>query len=178
MRNRTTLNMVFCALFAALTAVTSQLSVPIGPVPINLATFSVFLAGAVLGAKYGPLSQVVFVLLGVFGLPVFAGFHGGAQVILGPTGGYLIGYIAAAWLIGLFSTGAGGKILILVGSMVAGMALCYLLGTAWFMFSTKTGFWASLGLCVFPFLIGDAAKVALAVAIAPQLNKLWRKTAA
>lgn len=175
MRNRATLYLVFCGLFAALTAVTSQISVPIGPVPINLATFSVFLAGAVLGAKYGALSQGVFVLLGVFGLPVFAGFRGGVQVIAGPTGGYIIGYVAAAWLIGVLSARLNGKIPLMAACMAAGLLVCYLLGTAWFVFATKTGIWASLTLCVFPFLIGDAAKIILAVAVAPQLNKILHR---
>lgn len=176
MKNKTTLNLVFCGLFAALTAVTSQIAIPIGPIPINLATFSVFLAGAVLGAQYGALSQAVYVLLGVVGLPVFAGFRGGAQAIVGPTGGYIIGYIAAAWTIGLLSKQAGKKIPLMIGCLAAGLAVCYLLGTAWFMFATKTGLWASLMLCVFPFLIGDAAKIAAAVAVIPQLTKAMQKS--
>lgn len=171
MKNQTTLNMVFCGLFAAITAAASQVSVPIGPVPINLATLSVFIAGSVLGAKYGALSQTVFVLLGVFGLPVFAGFRGGAQAVAGPTGGYIVGYIAAAWLVGFLSERFGEKSVQLAGCFVVGLALCYTLGTAWFMFVTKTGLWAALGLCVVPFLVGDAAKIAVAAVVAPQLRK-------
>jgi len=176
MKNKTTLNMVFCGLFAALTAVTSQISVPIGPVPINLATLSVFIAGAVLGAKYGTISQLVFILLGVFGLPVFAGFRGGAQVLVGPTGGYILGYAAAAWLVGYLCEHFGRKPLRLAVFFAAGIILCYILGTAWFMLSTKTALWAALGLCVIPFLIGDAVKIAAAVAVVPQLNKIFEKT--
>ncbi len=177
MKRTTTIQLVFCGLFAALTAVTSQISIPIGPVPINLATLSVFLAGAVLGAKYGALSQAVFVLLGAFGLPVFAGFRGGVQVLAGPTGGYIIGYVASAWLIGFLTKRLSNKIFSRVLCLVAGMLLCYLLGTAWFLFSTKSGLWASLMLCVFPFLIGDAAKIAVAVMITPQLNTVFHRNA-
>ena len=178
MKNRNIVNMVFCGLFAALTAVMSQISIPIGPVPINLATFSIFLAGAVLGAKSGALSQLVFVLLGVFGLPVFAGFRGGVQAIVGPTGGYIIGYIAAAWLIGMLSEHFGRKSLALVVSMVAGIALCYLLGTAWFVFITKSGVWAALTICVFPFLVGDIAKISVAVLLTPQLSRILNRVTA
>lgn len=178
MKNKTIIQFVFCALFAALTAVVSQFSIPIGPVPINLATLSVFIAGAVLGAKYGALSQFVYVMLGAVGLPVFAGFSGGAHVIVGPTGGYLIGYIAAAWLVGVLVTRFGASVLALVIAMVAGLALCYLMGTIWFMMVTKTALWASLTLCVFPFLIGDAVKIAVTAALIPQLNKAFHKTLA
>ena len=178
MKNKTTLNLVFCALFASLTAVMSQISIPIQPVPINLATLSVFIAGAVLGAKLGALSQAVYVLLGLVGLPVFAGFNGGAHVIVGPTGGYLVGYIAAAWMIGILSKQFGRSVLSLALSMAAGLVFCYLLGTVWFILITKTTLWASLTLCVFPFLIGDAAKMVAGIAVVPQLQKVFRKNLA
>lgn len=177
MRNNIYL-LTFCALFAALTAVASQVSVPIQPVPINLATFSVCLAGAVLGARGGALSQLIYVLLGVVGLPVFAQFRGGFHVILGPTGGYIIGYVAAAWLVGfLTEQPGGGTVRRRILSMTAGMALCYLLGTVWFILLTKTGLWAALTMCVFPFLLGDAAKIAAAVAMASRLRAVFRKVA-
>lgn len=169
MNRKTTFEIVLCGLFAALTAVMSQLSLPVGPVPINLATLSVLLAGGILGAKYGTVSQAVFVLLGVFGLPVFAGLKGGAGVLAGPTGGYLLGYIAAAWVVGLFSRKSGPAVR--AGSMALGTAVCYILGTAWFMFSTKTALLAALSLCVFPFLIGDAAKIAAAAFLVPKLRR-------
>ncbi len=178
MKNKATLNLVFCGLFAALTAVTSQISIPIEPVPVNLATFSVFLAGGVLGAKYGALSQAVYVLLGVAGLPVFAGFRGGAGVLAGPTGGYIIGYIAAAWLVGILSDHFARKGPRLAAFMAAGLAFCYLLGTTWFLFVTKTSLWAALTMCVFPFLIGDAVKIAAAAAVIPQLSKVFHRAAA
>ena len=164
------IRIALCALFVALTAILSQFSIPIGPVPINLATFSVYVAGGVLGASAGAVSQLVYVLLGAFGLPVFAQFSGGIGVIAGPTGGYLAGYIASAWLVGLLTSRLGRKPVFLVVSLLAGTALCYLLGTAWFMFSTKTGLWQSLLLCVVPFLIGDAVKIAAAAVLIPRLR--------
>lgn len=163
--------LVFCGLFAALTAVLSQISIPIGPVPLNLATLSGYLAGSLLGAQYGAVSQAVYVLLGLTGLPVFAGFKGGVSVLAGPTGGYLIGYIASAWLIGLLSGHFGSSRAKLAVFMAAGTVLCYLLGTAWFIVSMKSGVWQALMLCVFPFLVGDAIKIAAAVFLVPQLEK-------
>jgi biotin transport system substrate-specific component len=173
MKRDSTLRLVFCALFAALTAVTAQFSVPIGPVPICLTTLAVYLAGGILGASGGAVSQILYILLGAAGLPVFAGFSGGAHAIVGPTGGYIVGYVACAWIVGALSARLGRRALPLAVSMILGTAVLYFLGTAWFMFLTKRGLWESLALCVFPFLIGDAAKIAVSAAIAPQLGKVF-----
>lgn len=170
MKQKSVEEMALCAFFAALTAVLSQISIPLQPVPVNLATLSVCLAGGVLGAGPAAVSQGIYLLLGLVGLPVFAGMSGGAGVLAGPTGGYLIGYVAAAWLIG-FLRGKTPAAL----AMAAGSVLCYVLGTAWFMVSTKTGLIASLWLCVLPFLIGDALKIAAAAVTAPRLSRALRR---
>ena len=148
-----TRNLVLCALFAALTAVLSQIAIPIQPVPINLATFSVFVAGGVLGAKRGVISQAIYVLLGAVGLPVFA-----------------------SWLVGILSARCRGKIYWLALSMIGGLVLCYLLGTIWFIVSSHTGFVESLFLCVIPFLPGDAAKIVVASLLVPVLQKALSRT--
>jgi biotin transport system substrate-specific component len=173
MKKNTTFELVACAMFAALTAVFSQFAIPIGPVPINLATLSVFLAGGILGMTGGLVSQVVYILLGAVGLPVFAGFSGGISVIVGPTGGYIIGYAAAAWLVGLIVDKFGRKPLPLAVSMVAGLAVCYSLGTAWFMIVTKRALWDSLAICVFPFLLGDALKIAVATVLTNRVAAIY-----
>jgi biotin transport system substrate-specific component len=173
MKQTKTLNLTFCALFAALTAVFSQLVIPIQPVPINLATLSVLIAGGVLGAKYGTVSQAVFVLMGAVGLPVYAQFSGGIGILAGPTGGYLAGYIAAAFTVGFLCDRFGRSAPVLVLSMVLGSVFCYALGTAWFVWVSKMDFMKALGLCVFPFLIGDALKIAAATVVVPQLRRLW-----
>ena len=92
--------LVLCGIFAALMAICSFITIPLGftPVPINLATLGVFLTGGILGKKYGSISLIVYILLGAVGVPVFAGFKGGLGVLAGPTGGYIIGYLAAAFL--------------------------------------------------------------------------------
>ena len=173
--------LILCALFAALTAVCSYISIPLGftPVPVNLATLAVFLAGGLLGKKYGAVSLAVYTLVGAAGIPVFAGFRGGVSVLAGPTGGYIIGYIAAAFLIGLLTELWLGErhsrwqeLILLILSMIAGLGACYLLGTAWFMISTHTGLWASLIACVFPFLPGDALKIAAGSLLVQRLRHL------
>lgn len=172
---RKTFELSICALFAALTGILSQLAIPIGPVPINLATFSVFLAGALLGARAGAVSQTVYVLLGIAGVPVFSLFRGGVGVLLGPTGGYIVGYIFAAWLEGLLIERLGNRIYILVSAMLAGCFLYMITGTGWYMFSTKNGLAEALMTCVLPFLPGDALKIVLAAAIAHRLKPVLQR---
>jgi biotin transport system substrate-specific component len=169
-----TKTMILCALFAALTAVCSMISVPLPftPVPINLATLSIFLAGGLLGSKYGSISQLVYVILGAVGLPVFHNFTGGIGIVTGPTGGYIIGYVAAAWLIGFLCEKIGRGFYKNIFSMAAGLVVCYTLGTLWFMYLTSTGLAAALMLCVVPFLVGDAIKIAAGAILVKKLYKL------
>ena len=176
-----TKDLVLCALCAALTCILAPLSIPTpGGVPISLATFAVMLSGLVLGGKLGALSQLVYVLLGSAGLPVFAGWTGGAGLVLGMTGGYIIGYIFLAFFTGLiyFSMGrnAGGKekYIWMAVSMVIGTAVLYAFGTAWFIKVTGMDLAASLSACVLPFLPGDALKIAGAAVLGGRLEKALR----
>ncbi|WP_101696647.1 biotin transporter BioY [Clostridium minihomine] len=170
-----TVNYIYCALFAALTAVCSQIIIPLAPVPVNLATLSVFVAGGILGAKLGAVSQVVYVLLGAFGVPVFAMFTGGMGKLIGPTGGYIIGYVAAAWLTGFLIERWGGQVHTIILAMVLGLSVCYILGTTWFMFVTKTGLVEALMMCVVPFLVGDALKIAVGTTLVHRLRTILSK---
>ena len=178
-KSKTTL-MALCGLFAAVTAICSWISIPLGftPIPVNLGTLAVYLTGALLGQKYGPISLTVYTLAGAVGLPVFSGFRGGLSVLAGPTGGYIIGYIVAGFLIGLIintltrrERTTGVAISIYVFAMICGMAACYALGTLWFMVSTHTPFAAAMVSCVIPFLPGDAIKIAAATILARRLKK-------
>ena len=173
MKNRSALtrNLVLAALFAALTAVCSQIQIPLPMVPINLALFAVHLAGALLGAKWGALSMTAYALLGVVGAPVFSGFSSGPAVLFGKTGGYILGYILCALLVGLLSRRLGYTARGLVIAMVAGVAACYVFGTIWFMVITGMSLQLSLTYCVLPFLPGDAVKIALAAFLALRLQK-------
>ncbi len=171
--------LIATALLAALICVLAPWTAPIGAVPITLATFAVYLAGAVGGKKRGALAATVYVLIGACGLPVFAGFVGGAQTLLGPTGGFLLGYIPCALVTGAFADKHGEKKWALPVGMLLGTALLYALGVTMFMLQTKTGLKNTLLSCVAPFLPGDALKLALASAIGylvrPRLKKFLGK---
>ncbi|MGL5439532.1 MAG: biotin transporter BioY [Filifactoraceae bacterium] len=173
MKNSKTLDMIRIGIFAGLTAVLSQINLPLGftPVPINLATFSVMLSGALLGWKKGTISQIIYVLLGVIGLPVFAGFSSGIAVVVGPTGGYIIGYILGALVIGLFLEKIKKAY---IPAFILGMLVCYALGTAWFMISTQKSLAVSLGLCVYPFILGDVVKIITGYLVAKKLEIVLR----
>lgn len=165
-----TLRITLCALFAALTAICSQIQIPLPNIPINLALFAVFMAGAILGTGYGTMSIVVYVLLGAAGVPVFAGFKGGLGALTGATGGYIIGYILCAFLTGFLIRCIGGKLYQMVIAMVIGLVACYGLGTIWFMILTGNSAAASISVCVLPFLPGDAVKIALAALLSVRLR--------
>ena len=171
MRSTLTRQLVLAALFAALTAVCSQIQIPLPMIPINLALFAVHLCGALLGAKWGALSMAVYALLGAVGVPVFAGFGSGPAVLFGKTGGYIIGYILCAAIVGLLSRRLGFTFLKLCLSMVIGVAVCYVFGTAWFMVISGLNLATSLSYCVLPFLPGDAVKILLAAFLALRLRK-------
>ena len=178
-----TRNLVLCAMCAAITCILAPLSIPMaGGVPISLATFAVMLAGVLLGGSLGAISQLIYVLLGAVGLPVFAGWTGGLGNILGMTGGYIIGYIPCAWLTGLIYKKFGSKakksvkILFMVLGMVAGTIALYVIGTAWFMFVTGMNLTSSLAACVIPFIPGDFIKMAAVVLISLPLEAAIRKS--
>ncbi len=169
-----TKDMTIIAVMAALICVAGPLSIAVGPIPLSLASFAVYLAGAVLGAKRGPLAVAIYLLIGMVGVPVFSGFSGGIQKLAGVTGGYLIGYLPCAWLTGLAvkpgQTEAQPKWK-LPAMMVAGTAVLYIVGTAWFMIQTGNSLAASMGMCVVPFLPGDAIKIVAASLLAWPIRK-------
>ena len=164
------------ALFAALTAVCSQLAIPMPwGVPINLALFAVYMAGTMLGPIWGAASQLVYLLLAAVGVPVMAGMQGGPAVLLGKTGGYAIGYLLAALIAGAFAAKLPRKFGWLALGCVVGCAACYVLGTIWFMVLTGLDLPTSLTYCVIPYLPGDVIKIALASLLTIQLDKRMPK---
>lgn len=166
------LDLVFVALFAAVMTVCAQIQIPFGEVPFTLQTLGVFIAASLLGWKRGTLSVIVYVLLGLAGVPVFAGFSGGIGVLFGPTGGYIIGFIFTALIVGLMTEKLGKKLWVEIVSMILGLAVCYAFGTVWFMFQMKTGLVESLLLCVVPYLIADALKIAFSAVLVNRLDKV------
>jgi biotin transport system substrate-specific component len=173
-------NMVFTALFAAVICVVSPFIIilPFSPVPLSLATFVIYIAAASMNWKTGTLAVVLYLLIGMVGLPVFSGFTGGIQKLVGPTGGFLIGYIPCALVIGLVIDRFEKKKWLYPVSMVLGTAALYTCGTIWIMVSLKYTLAAALMACVIPFLIGDAAKIILASVVAPLLRKVLKKQGA
>ncbi len=160
-RKIATKDLVLTALFAALTTVLAQIQLPIGPVPFNLAVFGAFLAGMLLEPAWAAASMGVYMLLGAVGIPVFAGFMGGPAVLLGKTGGYVIGYIFIALATAL-AVKRSGKLPVIGAAMLAGLLVCYGFGTAWFMAVTGADLVSALGWCVLPFIVPDVCKGVLA----------------
>lgn len=174
MRSALTRSLVLAALFAALTAICSQIQIPLPYIPINLALFAVHLCGALLGPKWGALSMAAYALLGAVGVPVFAGFGSGPAALFGKTGGYILGYILCALVVGLMTRKFGFHLRSLCLSMVVGVAVCYFFGTVWFMALTGMNLATSLSYCVLPFLPGDAVKILLAAVLSLRLQKPMR----
>ena len=128
-----TKQMVLIALMTAVTCVLGPLSIPLpfSPVPISLTNFAIFLAIFVLGMKSGTISFIIYLLLGAVGVPVFSSFRGGFQVLAGPTGGYLIGFIFLALIMGFALEHFDRKLVPTIIGMIIGMAVCYAFGTVW-----------------------------------------------
>lgn len=163
--------LLLAGLFAALTGVCSWININLffTPVPINMALIAPYLAGLLLGSKYGFFSQLIYILMGALGIPVFAGFTAGVGVIAGPTGGFIAGYALCAVICGL--PPRKKATLHRIALMVCGLIACYSLGLLWFMFSTHSTLWAGLVACVFPFLAGDAVKIGLAAMLSKYLQR-------
>lgn len=171
----TPVKITVCAVFAALSAVLSQVSVPIGAVPINLTHVSIFIAAGLLGKTYGTVSQIVFVLLGAVGAPVFSGFRGGLGVVFGPTGGFIFGYILCAFITAYIIEKFGYSWFVMIIAMYAGWFLTYVTGCVWFMVVMKTNdIFAVLSACVVPFLLGDIPKTVISVIAVKKLKPLTR----
>ena len=178
---------LLCALFAAITAICSQIMIPLPftPIPINLTLLAVWLCGGVLGAKRGAISVLVYILLGVIGIPVFHGLQSGVGVLVGPAGGYIAGFLPAVIIFGLLygrfissqktEKGQPSKTMrrfaltVIIG--LPALAICYALGTFWFVFVTKTGFLPALLMCVVPFIPGDILKLIAAAAVCEAVRK-------
>jgi biotin transport system substrate-specific component len=167
--------MVYIAMFAVLMAVCSWISIPT-VVPFTLQTFGVFMAVGLLGGKRGTLSVLIYILLGAVGVPVFAGMTGGFGIILGSTGGYIVGFLFSALTMWAFEKIPGPKNVIRILSMVVALIVCYAFGTVWFMvvYARSTGavgLGTVLGWCVIPFIIPDLVKIALAYILSNTLRR-------
>lgn len=197
MKSQKTMQIAEVGLMSAVLCVLAPFTipVPVSPVPLSLATFAVYLAATLLGAKKGMFSILIYLLLGLAGLPVFSGFSGGAGVLLGPTGGYLIGYIPCGLLTGWlverdapwqrWEKGSGKKrakachrkrMVWNFFAMFLGTLSCYLFGTVWFL-TVMEGYTVSQAvlICVVPYLILDVVKIMLAAYLTVPVKKLLRR---
>lgn len=148
-----------------------SIPLPFSPVPISLTNFAIYLALYVLGTKKGIISYLIYLLIGFIGLPVFSAFTSGPAKLLGPTGGYLTGFIFLALISGFFIEKWGSKMYMCFTGMVLGTAVCYLFGTVWLSWQAGMGFWAALGAGVIPFIPGDLCKIVIAMLAGPQIQK-------
>ena len=165
--------MCIIGIFTALMCVLSPISIPLEPVAITLATLVLYLLGAVFSWKIATPIVLLYLLLGMAGMPIFSKFQGGIQVLAGPTGGFLIGYIPCVLLESLLIGKWKKKIWVYPLAMLAGTVLLYAFGTGWFLIygSGNYGFAKAMMLCVVPFLPGDAIKIALATFSGYRLRK-------
>ena len=172
-----TKQMLLIALMTAVTCVLGPLSIPLpfSPVPISLTNFAIFLAIFVLGMKNGTISFIIYLLLGAVGVPVFSSFRGGLQVLAGPTGGYLIGFIFLALIMGFALDHFDRKLLPTIIGMIIGMVVCYAFGTVWLAKLLSLSFKEGLMMGVIPYLPGDAAKIIIAAIVGPKLYGATQK---
>ena len=181
MKGRTRISakdLAYIALFASLMVLCAWISIPFA-VPFTMQTFAVMLAAGILGTTRGLAATVLYLALGMIGIPVFSGFTGGIGVLAGPTGGYLIGFMFAVSAAGGLIRLLGRRFWALCVSMAVGMMLCYLFGTLWYMGiyvgdSNEMGFAAVAMQCVVPFILPDAAKILLAAWMTKRFEKIVR----
>lgn len=163
--------MTLISLFAALTAVGAFISIPIGPVPITLQTLFTLLAAMTLGSVMGASSQIIYVLLGIVGLPVFAGFKAGIGILFGPTGGFLFGFIISAYIIGkIIELKKEKNIFYYFLAGLIGTIIIYIFGVTQLSFVTGMGVKRAVVVGIFPFLPGDILKIIAASFIASKLK--------
>lgn len=183
-----TYNIVLIAVSAALIAICSWISITIGPVPFTLQTMAIFAVLMTIGGARGSVAVIIYLLLGLVGVPVFAGFKGGPASFLGPTGGFLVGFAVASlvWILlekllrDKMSSSAVKRILYGVINAVICEVVMYTIGVIWFMvvYGCQTGpigLGATLTMCVIPFIIPDIVKIAVAVVIGERAGKLIHK---
>lgn len=160
-------------LMAALLCIMGPLSIPLpfSPVPLSLTNLAIFITIYVLGMKKGTISYLIYLLLGAAGLPIFSGFSGGLGKLLGPTGGYLFGFVFMALICGYFIDRWFQKWYLCLVGLLIGTAVCNLLGTLWLAYQNSMSIPAALMVGVMPFILGDLMKIAISLILGPVLRK-------
>ncbi len=164
--------LALCGLFAALMAVGAWISIPVSSgISFTLQLLAIMVCASLLPPMYAALSVVAYVLLGAVGLPVFSNFGAGVGILFGVTGGYIIGFIPAAWLTAFIISKWGREIWKQVIAMAAGVLLCYAFGSAWFMISLGRTLMQTLSVCVIPYIPFDLLKIAVSVLLS---KAVWK----
>jgi biotin transport system substrate-specific component len=163
---------VLSCLFAALISIGAYIALPLPgtPVPIVLQNLFILVAAAVLGPGWGFLSILIYLVFGLVGMPVFSGGTGGIAKFLGPTGGYLVGYLPASFVIGAIAERGRRKFLPLLLASLAGMAIVYCFGVAWLKLSLGIPWGRAVASGLLPFLPGDLAKILIAALLVPRIS--------
>ena len=184
-QQRAVRTITYVAMFTAVIAVCSQLAVHVGEIPYTLQTLAVCLTAGLLGLKKGTLAVATYIIMGVFGIPVFSGFKNFYALIGGASAGYVIGFIFTSAIVGFVSDRLKNNsekgfnalyLLALALSMVIGVAVCYFFGTLWFMFvykdsATTANLQIALAYCVYPYVVADLIKIVVATILTARLKK-------
>ena len=171
-----TKKMIYISMMTVVMAICSLITIP-GAVPFTLQTMAVFMGIWIIGGKYMTYSLILYMIMGSIGVPVFSGFKGGIGVILGPTGGYIVGFVlitGGVWIYEKITDDISDKIQIII--MIAGMLLCYFCGTVWYMYVMKItingeGISSILMICVVPYILPDTIKFILAKIIGKRVKR-------
>ncbi len=174
-----TRNMIITSLFAALICISAYIVVPLpfSPVPITLQTLFIMLAGLLLPVGYAGLVVIIYLLLGIIGLPVFSGGASGIGSLLGPTGGYLFGFLIGAMVISILVRTSSNKFTTsFISSIIGGIVVVYALGVPWLSYKTGMGIGKAFAVGAVPFLLGDILKALMATFVSVPLNKYFKQT--
>ncbi|NLL00969.1 MAG: biotin transporter BioY [Clostridiales bacterium] len=182
-RQLSTKKLILTSMFTAIICVMSQITIPIQPIPFSLSLLAIFLTGMLLEPKYAFFASLAYILLGAFGLPVFAGLKGGLHTLTGMTGGFIMAYPLMTLTTSIFNRLSRRikarsisrnicRIAISSFGMILSLAICYSIGTLWFSYVSGSTIGYSLTVCVLPFIAFDLLKVALAVGFGSILSKL------
>ena len=162
------------ALMTAVLCILAPLSIPIGPIPVSLTNLALYFMLYIVGTKITSYAYLLYMLLGLIGLPVFSGFAGGPQKLFGPTGGYIIGFLPMLIIIGVYLSGNYEKKLRSILVMELATWIPYMLGTGWLAVSAGMSFKAALAAGVLPFIVVDLVKICLAAFLAPEIKNRMR----
>lgn len=173
MKNQHTQSLTLIALMTAVTCILGPLSImiPLSPVPISFTNLAIYFSAILLGSKKSTVSYIVYLFIGFIGVPVFSGFTAGPEKLLGPTGGYLIGFILMAIITGFMVDKFSGKNYMIVLGMVIGTVITYALGTIWLAYQANMSFQAALFAGVIPYIPGDIVKMAIAIVLGTTIKK-------